>query len=124
MEVEGVQRIFMFVSDFDRSRQFYTTILGKPALDHTDTHAEFDLGGVSFLIHSDTNAHWLPAGAQKGVGTALHLRVSDIDAQHQRLKSAGVELKEEPQLLHTGIRKFAMKDPDGYEIEFVELPKS
>ena len=33
-----------------------------------------------------------------------------------------MEPSEKPTLLHTGIRKFAMKDPDGYEVEFVEPP--
>lgn len=125
MEVEAVHTIFMFVSDLPRSVDFYQRVLGKePARQREDMLASFALGGVNLLLHSDANATWLPEGARKGVGVALHLRVRDIDAQWERVNALGVPLPEKPTTLHTGIRKFAMKDPDGYEIELVEPPSA
>jgi len=82
--------------------------------------AAFDVGETHLLIHSDANASWLPPGAKKGVGMALHLRVDDVDAHWARLQELGIELPEQPTTLHTGIRKFALKDPDGYEVELVQ----
>ena len=123
MEIEGVNTIFMFVSDLPRSRDFYQKLIGgEPSRQRENMFASFEIGGVNLLLHSDANATWLPIGAKKGVGMALHLQVRDIDAQWKRLHGLGVPLAEEPQTLHTGIRKFAMKDPDGYEVEFVEPP--
>lgn len=73
MEVLGISTVFMFVSDVPRSREYYASILGKdPAREREGMLASFDLGGISLLLHSDANATWLPAGAKKGVGVALH----------------------------------------------------
>lgn len=123
MEVAAIDTVFMFVSDIERSRDFYAKLLGaEPTRSRAGMLASFDIGATHLLLHSDANATWLPAGAKKGVGIALHLRVSAIDEQYQRLVALGIPLPEEPTTLHTGIRKFAMKDPDGYELEFVEPP--
>ncbi|MCX6024561.1 MAG: VOC family protein [Chloroflexi bacterium] len=123
MEVEGISTIFMFVSDLPRSQDFYQKLIGKePSRQRENLFASFQIGGVNLLLHSDANATWLPAGAKKGVGMALHLQVKEIDAHWKRLNELGIPLSEEPSTLHTGIRKFAMKDPDGYEVEFVEPP--
>lgn len=125
MEVEGVHTIFMFVSDLPRSQDFYQRLLGKePARQRPGMFASFAVGGLNLLLHSDANATWLPEGAKKGVGFALHLKVKEIDVQWERLNGLGIPLPEQPQTLHTGIRKFAMKDPDGYEVEFVEPPSA
>ena len=84
--------------------------------------AEFDIGETHLRLHSDAQATWLPEGAKKGVGLGLHLGVIGIDEHYRRLLDLGMHLPEAPTTLHTGIRKFAMKDPDGYEVEFVEPP--
>lgn len=113
----------MFVSDLARSRAYYSALLGaEPVREHEGMLASFNVGDTELRLHSDTHATWLPTGVKKGVGAALHLRVADLDAQWKRLESLGVDLPEPPTTLHTGIRKVAMKDPDGYEIELVELP--
>src|SRR5688500_9544953 len=120
MEVEGIHTLFLFVSDLAASQAYYEKVLGKPpTLAREGMLARFDLGGVNLLLHSDSNATWLPTGAKKGVGMALHLQVSQIEAHWSRLAELGMNLPEEPVTLHTGIRKFAMKDPDGYEVEIV-----
>lgn len=125
MEVTGIATVFVFASDLARSRDYYAHVLGKePTREREGMLAAFDVGGTALLIHSDANATWLPAGAQRGVGVALHLRVEGIQDHWRRLERLGIPLTEQPTLLHTGITKFALKDPDGYELEFVELPAS
>lgn len=124
MVVAAIDTVFMFVSELARSRDFYATVLGKePEHSRQEMLASFDIGGTHRLLHSDANATWLPADAKKGVGMALHLRVDDVDAEWGRLDALGITLPEKPTTLHTGIRKLAMKDPDGYEIEFIQLPE-
>lgn len=123
MEVVAIDTVFMFVSDLEVSRDYYAKILGKePSASHENMLASFEIGETHLLLHSDARATWLPAGAKKGVGMALHLRVDVVDAHWERLDALGIDLPEKPTTLHTGIRKFAMKDPDGYEVEFVQPP--
>lgn len=125
MEVAAIDTLFMFVSDLPRSQQYYTTLLGAdPSRAREGLFASYEIAGTNLLLHSDERADWLPAGARKGVGVALHLRVEDISEQWTRLQRLGIDLPEEPQLLHTGIWKFAMKDPDGYEVELIQRPHS
>ncbi len=123
MDVLRIDTVFLFVSDIERSHAFYQQLLGvEPTHHRAGMMAEFQVGETHLRLHSDANATWLPAGAQKGIGLGLHLGVVGIDDQWRRLQALGVPLPEEPALLHTGIRKFALKDPDGYEVEFVEPP--
>ena len=124
MEIEGIQTVFLFSKDIQKSVDFYTTLFGeKPSAGWQDMMSSFQIGSIRFLIHSDKNATWLPAGLKRGVGFALHFRVKSADEQWERLNRLNFPLPEKPETLHTGIRKFAMKDPDGYEVEFVQLPE-
>ena len=113
------------MSDLQRSVDFYTTLFGeKPSGGYADMMSSFQLGNTRFVLHSDKNATWLPVGAKRGVGTALHFQVRSADRQWERLNKLNFPLPEKPTTLHTGIRKFAIKDPDGYDVEFVEPPSS
>lgn len=123
MEIEGIATVFLFSKDLQKSVDFYTSLLGaKPTAGWADMMSSFQIGDTRFLIHSDKNATWLSPDAKRGVGFALHFKVKSADEQWERLNKLNFPLPEKPQTLHTGIRKFAMKDPDGYEVEFVELP--
>ena len=123
MEIEGINTVFLFVSNLQKSMEFYGALFGtKPSASREEMLAVFQIGDTRFLIHSDKNATWLPVGVQKGVGFALHFKVKSADEQWTRLSKLNFPLPEKPVTLHTGIRKFAMKDPDGYEVEFVEPP--
>ena len=124
VEIESIDTVFHFVSDVQRSMDFYTTLLGEnPSGGYADMMRSFQIGNRRLVFHSDKNATWLPAGAKRGVGTALHFKVKSADEQWERLNKLNFPLPEKPETLHTGIRKFAMKDPDGYEVEFIEPPK-
>ena len=121
MEIAAIDTVFLFVSDLPRSSDYYAKLLGRePSRSRENLLASFEIGDTHLLLHSDANATWLPAGMKKGVGMALHLRVKDIEAHWERLNLLEIPLPEKPTTLHTGVRKFAMKDPDGYEVEFVE----
>lgn len=123
VDVLRVDTVFLFVSDLERSRAFYQQLLGVEPTHHRDgMMAQFEVGETHLRLHSDASATWLPAGATKGVGLGLHLGVTGIDDQWRRLQALGVPVPEEPTTLHTGIRKFALKDPDGYQVELVEPP--
>lgn len=125
MEVESVATVFLFSKDLKKSVDFYSTLFGAgPSSGWADMMSAFQIGDTALRIHSDKNATWLPAGVKRGVGFALHFRVKSADEQWERLNRLNFPLPEKPETLHTGIRKFAMKDPDGYEVEFVQLPET
>ena len=72
------------------------------------------------MLHADNATTKVPQGPKRGEGFALHLRVEGIHALWDRLHQAGVALDEEPTEQPYGVTEFAVHDPDGYEVEFVE----
>ncbi len=125
MQVESVAAVFLFSKDLKKSVDFYSTLFGSgPSSGWADMMSAFQIGDTTLRIHSDKNAAWLPADAKRGVGFAMHLKVKSVDEQWERLNKLKFPLPEKPETLHTGIRKFAMKDPDGYDVEFVQMPEA
>jgi catechol 2,3-dioxygenase-like lactoylglutathione lyase family enzyme len=53
--------------------------------------------------------------------THLCLDVEDLDAEYERLRSAGVDFHCEPQDLGAGVRTTYARDPDGNVVELQEL---
>ncbi|MCE2391313.1 MAG: VOC family protein [Proteobacteria bacterium] len=53
--------------------------------------------------------------------THICLDVTDIDAEYERLKSAGVEFHCEPQKVAKGVRCTYARDPDGNVVELQEV---
>jgi len=55
----------------------------------------------------------------------LHLHVSDVDAEYERLKSEGVEFEEPPRNMPWGWRHAYTKDPAGHTVELCSpLPEA
>ena len=50
----------------------------------------------------------------------FELRMTDVDAEYNRILSLGVEIKEPPRDLPWGYRYFNIKDPDGNGIDLVQ----
>lgn len=78
--------------DLDRATAFYRDVVGLPFLGRFDPPglSFFDLGGGTRLL------------VEKGdTASLLYLGVDDIDAEHARLRDAGVDLVDEPHRIHT-----------------------
>ena len=112
--------VYLYVSDMNRSLEFYRGLLGIPLeADAEDPHwAEARLeGGIRFAIHL------APTGTPPQVpGTVrLNFEVGDLEAAVARLRSAGVApgtLEREP---WGAIAE--LTDPDGYVVELFEPPR-
>ena len=120
MKTATVHSVFFFVTDLDRSKAFYHKLLDIEPVEQGPSMAAFDIGGVQLLIHRDGDTPRVPAGSERGAGVALHIQVEGIHALWDRLNSLGIPLEEEPTVQPYGVTEFAIKDPDGYEVEFVE----
>ena len=80
------------VEDRARATAFYRDVLGLRLL------GEFDPPGLSFFDLGGGTRLLLERGA---TGALLYLGVDDIVETHARLRLAGVELVDEPHLIHT-----------------------
>jgi catechol 2,3-dioxygenase-like lactoylglutathione lyase family enzyme len=122
--VKGVHHTSRTVSDMDRSLAFYSGLLGMPVILDTEmrgemlerevamtgAHLRFVLlatGGpthLELLQYLAPRGEPLPAGATPADTGAHHvaLRVDDIHAAHEELRSANVEFTCEPQEVDAG----------------------
>ncbi|MEZ0492546.1 VOC family protein [Kineococcus sp. TBRC 1896] len=54
----------------------------------------------------------------KGLMSRIILTTDDVDALHDALSAAGVEITSEPVDQHYGVRDFGVRDPSGNQLRF------
>jgi uncharacterized protein len=109
------------VYDFERSKKFYTEVLGwKPSSSSGEDVAFFQAGGVVLSIYSREklaeDAVISPEGSGfSGFTLAYNAQSeSEVDEIIAGLKSKGVKILKEPQKVFWGGYNSYFADPDGY----------
>ncbi len=112
MAIQSIAVVSVPVSDQDRARHFYVDLLGMELI--TDqampgmrwVQVGVKGGGVSLTLVTwfDT----MPAGSMQG----LVLRSTDLAADYERLRAAGVAFDGPPEK-HAWATETVMRDPDG-----------
>jgi catechol 2,3-dioxygenase-like lactoylglutathione lyase family enzyme len=110
MAIQGVFYVFVFASDFERSKRFYGETLGwQLGTDEADV-AGFAFGSGYLVLRREERP---PSARSYAGGMHVGVRVDDVDAEHARLARAGVALS--PLVNQPwGERNFRFADPDGY----------
>ena len=105
--------MFLNVSDFKRSVNFYKKTLGlKQTSEYKGMWAEFDTGNLTIAIGVYGKG---PSAKNRKNSTALALAVSDVDKAVKELKRKGVNVVQP--LQEHGVCFMAMvSDPDGNEL--------
>ncbi len=125
--------IRLLVDDFDACYSFYANVLGfkatwgKPG----EAYASFQVNDATLLslykrgLMLDALELPMQPKHEANHGFALILEAGDVDAEFDRLKSAGAKMINQPKdRLGWGLRCFHLTDPDGNLIEvYKELPK-
>jgi catechol 2,3-dioxygenase-like lactoylglutathione lyase family enzyme len=113
-------RILLRPADIDRSQGFYRDVLGLAVYREFGPPAHrglvFFLGG-GLLEVSGTAAAVAPPNL------SLWLQVRDVQAEHQRLTTLGVEILREPRRESWGLIEMWIADPDGVRIVLIEVPQ-
>jgi catechol 2,3-dioxygenase-like lactoylglutathione lyase family enzyme len=110
MKVEGTDFAALFVTDFERAREFYTGTLG---LEQSKSYGripggEFETGNLTLQIldSAAVGREFSPSGSP------IALRVADVAAARAELEAAGVEFLGET--VDSGVCHMAhFKDRDG-----------
>jgi glyoxylase I family protein len=120
-EIHGIRYL---VTDVKRSVDFYTTRLGFK-LEHQQlpAFAAVALGPLKILISGPaaSGARPLPGGEKQGPGGSnrVVLRVKDLPAVIEAMRSAGVRFRNEMES-GPGGRQIQVLDPDGNPVELFE----
>jgi predicted enzyme related to lactoylglutathione lyase len=91
--IQNIGQISIVVHDLPRATAFYRDTLGLPLLFTVSNLAFFDCGGVRLMLG-------LPETPELDhLSSILYFRVTDLNAAHQRLVGAGVQIVAPPRLI-------------------------
>jgi catechol 2,3-dioxygenase-like lactoylglutathione lyase family enzyme len=128
--LKALNLIGMYVTDVQKSVEFYVRLGFGPASDGAETR---DAGYVQLsdfrlqFIAKDSAADKPAAfqrdafGEPKGTGLYLNIEVDDIDGLYKTLTAGGVKASGEPRSWSWGQREFVVRDPDGYKLVFYQV---
>jgi len=151
--IEGLHHCNIIVSDIERSKRFYTEVLGlKVAMEIVIDDPEFARGvgipgtkvrGVFFVVPNTPTMIEMfeyvaphksklhsPEALPSDIGIGhVAFQVSDIDSVYETLRNKGIEFVSTPVKINPahkdvgGVRFCYFKDPDGTLLELIYIPK-
>ena len=115
----GIFALTIFVTDLQRSKDFYIAAFGRPVLNEDESAVAFRLGSTILNVLVETAAPELigpavVADAASGSRFMPTITVDDVDARAALLAEAGIELINGPTDRPWGPRTAAFTDPDGH----------
>ncbi len=103
--------ITLIVSDFERSRAFYSTLGLVQIVDAPPRYARFQFpDGDATLSIEVTGEHPATSTAQ------LFFECDDVDAAVAALKSKGIAFEQDPTDMDYLWREARLRDPDGHDL--------
>ena len=116
MPASGPDFISLQARDLDASQAFYEHYLGLVRSKAGPPHAVvFETTPIAFAIRDVVAGTDLDAAGQPGIGAAIWLRATDVQAIHDTLVADGHTIVSAPIDGPFG-RTFTFADPDGYHI--------
>ena len=114
MAAQGFHTIVLQVSDLGRSIEFYEVALGLEFSRRSDRAAEVRVGASALLLHVEYES--LPSPRRAGI----HINFAVPDAREHHADLRARRLAPGPISTKPWGSQFALTDPDGYVIEFLE----
>ena len=116
------------VVDLEKSITFYEQALGMRLLRRKDYESgRFTLAFLGYGEEKDEAVielthNWDREGYQLGDAFGhLAIGVDDLETSYQRCLDCGAASKVAPKVFGSGTRLAFVKDPDGYDVELIEL---
>jgi catechol 2,3-dioxygenase-like lactoylglutathione lyase family enzyme len=122
MRVAGIR---LFVRDLEGASTFFGDVLGlrRTAGQPDHGYLVFDGGGGLNLVVESVKPE-APADEQVLVGrfSGVSFEVTDMTAEHTRLRAAGVPFDGAPEVQAWGGRLATFRDPAGNQLQLVQFP--
>src|SRR3954462_12616672 len=124
MTTDELVSVRYLVDDVDAALAFYTSNLGFTVLtDFSPAFADVVRGNLRLLLSGPRSSAGrpMPDGRQPGPGgwNRIHLIVDDIDAEVERLRSAGLTFRNDI-VTGPGGKQILVDDPSGNPIELFQ----
>jgi len=113
------------IDDVPAAMRFYTTLLGFTVeRDASPAFASVVRDGVRLLLSGDGSSgkRPLPDGRQQVAGgwNRVHLEVTDLHAEVERLRAAGVSFRTDDTVTGPGGAQVILDDPSGNPVELFQ----
>lgn len=124
--MRGVHHIAVICSDYERSKAFYTELLGLPVIrevyreERQSWKCDLDAGNAQIELFSFPAPPPRPSRPEACGLRHLAFSVEELDAEVQRLEVAGVACEPVRVDPYTGQRFTFFADPDGLPLELYE----
>ncbi|MEO5749023.1 MAG: VOC family protein [Ornithinibacter sp.] len=116
MPATGPDFISLQVRDLDASQGFYEEYLGLVRTPNGPPHAVvFETKPIAFALRDVVPGTNLASGDHPGIGAAIWLHATDVQAIHDALLAGGHPIISAPIDGPFG-RTFTFADPDGYHV--------
>jgi lactoylglutathione lyase len=117
LQLQKLDYIIIFVSDMQRSTEFYRDLLGLPLKFSSPGWTEFATGSTTIALHPARDAVQSSSQGQSPAGQAqLGFQVDDLDTVYTSLQAQGVEFSLPPKQQSEGGTVAVLHDPDGLGI--------
>lgn len=130
MKLKGASGYSCYVSDLDKTAEFYQTL----GLEIKERRADrliiyLNWYRIDFNLAGEYDYPQFRDEAQstdKGAGIFLYFSVDDVDGTYDEVVSMGLNPVTKPQDQPWGNREFVLLDPDGYKLVFFKrkIPKN
>lgn len=113
----GLRTVAYHVSDIEKGKDWYSTILGFPPYFDQPFYVGFNVGGYELGLQPIEGE-----SAKKADGVVAYWGVDDAAAALKRLLEQGATLNEDVQDVGEGIKVASVKDPFGNVFGVIENP--
>lgn len=119
----NINFITLHVRDLAASEKFYTEVLGLKEMNRFNagptTEILFLVGENGFQLEliADSNGESVVAH-----GVSMGIYVASMEVTMAHLEACGIKIEHPPVTVGNGSQLLFVKDPDGFEVEFVAAP--
>ena len=117
--IEGVVGVTLWTDNLGRLVEFYRDTLGLKLHRHHGDFANFVFGDVRLNLGLHDGVH---GPSRDPFRIMVHLGVTDIHREHQRLSERGVQFIREPEKESWGGWVATLLDPDGNVLQLLQQP--
>jgi len=114
IEASGIDHIVLHVSDVQRSKQFYTELLGMTPYRENDRQVFLHAGAQGVALFKKTDGSPVPAGGHMN-NLALKVAGGTYDSLKAELETHGVAVSGRP----GDDRCIYFQDPDGHRLQLM-----
>ena len=124
MKIARIKETSIYVTDLQRSKEFYSHRLGLPVLSYVESRHVFFRAGESVLLcfiseNTLKGKELPPHGATGVIHFAFEVERKEYDATLLKVKNMDIKILYE-QVWKDKLRSFYFNDPDGHLLEIIE----